>query len=408
MKKRFLFPLLALVLLISLPRQSLAVDSLSDQGKLQILQEEGVIEGDEHGNLGLDRPISRAEMSKVLVVLNDLRIQADQLAHRPSKYKDVAPNHWANGYISILSSLKSMGGTYLLQGCGDGTFQPEKEITYGEVSKIAVVTATSAMRDFNGNHVPWPQGWMNMAKYMNLESGKKAANIPAIRRDVFVTLYDTFYTNPASRVSKDVLIQMAGGKPGEEVKKPGEKPKKPDAKSKMPQKLQGLMNGFNDGSSFDHQAYEREMLRLVNQARRENGLAPVTSADYLREGTATRARELAQHGSLYVNGIPHVRLDGSLFETVFTGPPSFILGENLHQYAGPYQVNKTTKQSLTDPVFLARYFFNWWMTSPTHRGNILNPNITHVNVAVYAGEKHRDIKTRDNYILVTAMIIERP
>ncbi len=100
-----------------------------------------------------------------------------------------------------------------------------------------------------------------------------------------------------------------------------------------------------------------ELFNLVNQARAENGLAPLSWNSALASDAAVRAQEIVVNFS-------HTRPDGSDWWTV---DPDRMYGENL-----------ASGQSTAQEVF------NSWWASPGHRANILG-NYTTCGFALYYG-----------------------
>ncbi len=113
--------------------------------------------------------------------------------------------------------------------------------------------------------------------------------------------------------------------------------------------------------AFSAEAYQSEVLRLVNQQRAARSLRPLTATSALAGMAAVRAQESSVRFS-------HTRPNGS-------GPASLFAqyrisfssaGENLAcGYPSP------------DAVVSA------WMLSPEHRGNILNAAYEYTGVGVY-------------------------
>lgn len=98
---------------------------------------------------------------------------------------------------------------------------------------------------------------------------------------------------------------------------------------------------------------------LVNAARAENGLSPLTYYAEGQQAADIRVAEIAQYFS-------HTRPDGSDCFTIQNelGLSMFLCGENI---AVGYQTNSAV--------------MNGWMNSPGHRANILSGYFTHIAVA---------------------------
>lgn len=110
----------------------------------------------------------------------------------------------------------------------------------------------------------------------------------------------------------------------------------------------------------DLNAMAVEIVVLVNQARAEAGLRPLYMVPYLNDVSKVRAREC-------VFSFSHTRLDGTPFITA--------LDENLVPYwrAG---------ENIAAGYSTAEQTFEQWKNSPGHWAAIMNPNYTHLGVAV--------------------------
>ena len=103
-----------------------------------------------------------------------------------------------------------------------------------------------------------------------------------------------------------------------------------------------------------------EILKLVNAARTERGLSPVVLNENLNISATKHSQDMQRSG-----GLDHTGSDGSSFgqrarRDGYKGSPR---GENIAWgYRSPQSVH------------------NGWMTSPGHRGNILNPNVNEMGI----------------------------
>jgi len=80
-------------------------------GAVNALHRLGIFIGDEKGKFNPNSPITRAEMSKVLVVAYNLKLENKKLS-----FSDVKQNHWAYKYVNILAS------TGITIGVGNGEY----------------------------------------------------------------------------------------------------------------------------------------------------------------------------------------------------------------------------------------------------------------------------------------------
>ena len=109
------------------------------------------------------------------------------------------------------------------------------------------------------------------------------------------------------------------------------------------------------------QAYEGEVLRLINQQRAAQSLNPLTATAAMNDIAAVRAKESSVLFS-------HTRPDGSSPASLFAkyGIAYSSAGENLaYGYTSP------------DALVSA------WMSSPEHRSNLLNANFEYTGIGVY-------------------------
>lgn len=373
MKRLFL---LALAFLLALPLPAFA-KQVGEEEKIEHFVKNRIVEGDGMG-LALDRPITRGELAKVIVSIEDRREDAEKMRYKQSYYADVRKSHWANGFINALS-LSENDNLPLLTGYKDGSFRPDRAVTYGELSKIAYLMAAPATSPEDIAFIPWPSGWMGLARSSEFSVSSFPANTPALRRHVFTTLYDAREMSDPERKIKYT----------------------PSPKEMYMQQIRG----FNEGSTFDKALYREELLRLVNDERRKNNLKPLQYMVSLERGTKIRAEELAKHGDIRIKGKPHLRVKGTPFYTAFDYlpfDPRPHLGENLLMYGLPYGDEKNASY-LADPKFLAEESFRLWMASPSHRANILDPDNRFVACGNYADKTYGDKDYPDTGILVAAM-----
>lgn len=87
-------------------------------GAVVALNKIGVFNGDGNGKFNPNSPITRGELSKVLVLAFDLKLKSGA-----EKFSDVSTSHWAYNYVKILSSND------ITSGMGDGTFGVNGKVT---------------------------------------------------------------------------------------------------------------------------------------------------------------------------------------------------------------------------------------------------------------------------------------
>lgn len=171
--------------------------------KIKWLQNEGVIEGrkvnedPKNNDLALDKNIQRAEVSKLLVFATGDVKKVDKLKGM-TIYKDVALNHWANGYINVGSTTGSKAnGIAFLLGYPGNVFKPAKDVTYAELAKMLVtICKTDLTRDMHDKaNKAWPAQWMAWAAELGIFDDVTVAdaNKAVNRSDAFTMIYNTLY-----------------------------------------------------------------------------------------------------------------------------------------------------------------------------------------------------------------------
>lgn len=148
---------------------------------IEVLQQYGIVIGDESGNLQLYNNISRAEMVTILVRLLGKEGEAQQ-RYGSATFTDTG-RHWASGYIAV---AQRQG---LANGYPDGTFRPDSPVTYAEASALLLRTVGQSTTG------PWPSAVINQATSLGIQppdvSLSAVANTPALRLHVFQSLFLT-------------------------------------------------------------------------------------------------------------------------------------------------------------------------------------------------------------------------
>ena len=165
--------------------------------KIQYVIDKKLVEGYEDGNYGLDKNIKRSEITRLLVLANGNEELAKQLQGSMKIYSDVDTKHWANGVISVGTTVPSdANGIAMLAGYPDGSFKPENDVTYAELAKMLVVLAKKDLTADMVKNAKWATSWMTWAAQLgilddvNVVDSNKAAN----RADAFTMVYNALYT----------------------------------------------------------------------------------------------------------------------------------------------------------------------------------------------------------------------
>lgn len=182
--------LAALVLLMSILMPS-SVRAAGRDEKIAVLKNTGVISGYPDGSLGLNKPISRAEVSVLLI-----RMTSDTVNGSGAQmFKDVPSSHWASGYVQTACNLRNPEGISTIVGYPDSSFRPGNSVTNAEVMKMLTVVAKKDLTPSEVKNSTWPTSWINWAGELGIVGsgsgvGALNAKAPATRGDVFVMLYN--------------------------------------------------------------------------------------------------------------------------------------------------------------------------------------------------------------------------
>lgn len=158
MRKKFSFMFLAF-----LGISCISVSAKTYDVKLQSLVEMKYVEGYEDGSFRLDKPITRAEFTKLVVALRSKTDEALVLKNEKSKFSDVGLNHWANGYINLAAK------NGYVKGYDDGTFKPQDNLTKEEA--IAIITRLYPNFVEKKTDANWSMQYINFARENGILDG---------------------------------------------------------------------------------------------------------------------------------------------------------------------------------------------------------------------------------------------
>ncbi|MGF0095232.1 S-layer homology domain-containing protein [Peptoniphilus sp. SGI.035] len=164
--------------------------------KIQYIIDKKLVEGYEDGTYGLDKNIKRSEITRLLVLANGNEELSKQLQGSMKIYSDVDAKHWANGVITVGTTVPSdANGIAMLAGYPDGSFKPENDVTYAELAKMLVVLAKKDLTADMVKNAKWASSWMTWAAELGIlddvtiADSNKAAN----RADAFTMVYNALY-----------------------------------------------------------------------------------------------------------------------------------------------------------------------------------------------------------------------
>lgn len=214
MKKKFLSLVLALVMVLGTFGNVFAAAATdkkevpkltSTNQKVQWLIDNKIVigladdEGKATGNMDLDSPIRRDAVAKMLVYAIGEQDLAAKLQGLYRPFPDVTVDSIVNGYISVGASKSSpANGLPFIEGYNeDGTFRPQREVSYAELAKMLVVLVKKDLTKdmaYKANR-DWATTWMRWAAQEGILDGVSVADehAKAPRSDAFAMIYNAFY-----------------------------------------------------------------------------------------------------------------------------------------------------------------------------------------------------------------------
>ena len=111
-------------------------------------------------------------------------------------FPDVRASHWAARYVNY-----AVRGEKLLSGMPDGTFQPDRAISYGEAVTILMRLLRTDADAASGGI--WPEGYIDLAKASGVSAGVELAGGAAISRAQAAQLFINVLGAKATSSSTD-------------------------------------------------------------------------------------------------------------------------------------------------------------------------------------------------------------
>lgn len=194
----------------------------------------GVVDGTGGTAYNPNGKLTRAEFCKMAVEI--LGRGSEEPAQRNRTiFTDVGPDHWARGYVNLASSIPASGssggtsggstggtdgegataGTRLIMGVGDGTFQPDRPITYGEAVTMLMRVLGYGDQDV-ATGINWYDGYVGLAVSSGLADGLNISGSSTLTRgQAAILFYNLLFTNPKN--STDIYLSNLGGSLEENV-----------------------------------------------------------------------------------------------------------------------------------------------------------------------------------------------
>lgn len=181
MKRKLAWALCLCMTLSLLTVTSAAAGAAGEDEILPVLAVLGILNGDQTGDLALDRTVTRAELVKMAVSASSFRTRGQAYAGI-APYPDVPAGAWHAGYITTARDAGWITG-YL-----DGTFRPDAPVRLEEAVSILLKVMGYGGSDFSAG---FPAAHMSLYRALELDDGMTAAQGSALtRRDCARLLYN--------------------------------------------------------------------------------------------------------------------------------------------------------------------------------------------------------------------------
>lgn len=179
---------------------------------VEALRTMGVIDGGGDGTYDPDGSLTRAAFCKMAILVMGKGDEADAQANR-TIFNDVPGSHWARGYVN-LAALTTVGGgeddkdaPRLMMGLGNGSFAPDRVISYGEAVTILLRLLGYAKEA----ELNWPSGAVSTAASLGLTQGFAPPRAgAAVTRGQAALLFCNMLTVPISGDKETSYLKSLG------------------------------------------------------------------------------------------------------------------------------------------------------------------------------------------------------
>lgn len=192
MKKRFISLCLTLALTAATAGAAFSdISSGSLQQTASVLGSLGIMQGTGNNRFEPNRPLTRAEFCKLAVTAMGIDDASPYASY--TIFPDVRASHWAARYVNAALCHPDFKDNYIIRGYADGTFGPDRQLTYGEVCTMLLRMLGYKESDIGPF---WPADYIAQANALGLTRGIsiKDAKTPVTRADAATMLLNTLGT----------------------------------------------------------------------------------------------------------------------------------------------------------------------------------------------------------------------
>ena len=196
MKKRFISLCLTLALTAAPAGAAFSdISSGSLQQTASILGSLGIMQRTGNNRFEPNRPLTRAEFCKLAVTAMGIDDASPYASY--TIFPDVHASHWAARYVNAALRHPDFKDNYIIRGYADGTFGPDRQLTYGEVCTMLLRMLGYKESDIGPF---WPADYIAQANALGLTQGVsiKDAKTPVTRADAATMLLNTLGTSTRS------------------------------------------------------------------------------------------------------------------------------------------------------------------------------------------------------------------
>ena len=166
---------------IMIPQTAFAYAS-REEGVISLLKDLKIMQGDENGDMQLDRTVSRAEFAKIAVAASSAK-NTVALGLKVSPYRDVRYTEWFAPYVRAAVTAGYVEG-YL-----DSTYRPNNAVKYEEA--VTVMLRILGYSD-NAFGAAYPYGQLAQAQGLDmLDDVNGAIGTDMTRRQIMYLVYNT-------------------------------------------------------------------------------------------------------------------------------------------------------------------------------------------------------------------------
>lgn len=144
------------------------------------LSDLGILNGYEDNTFRPYQSVTRAQVAKMIVCVMDKEAEAKSSGYS-SRFFDVEDGHWAVPYINYAAK------NGILQGYADGSFGPDREVTYAELSAILLRMLKYTEEDLG---YEWPYNYTRKANSLGWNQGAEIYGDSVLTRAMTALMID--------------------------------------------------------------------------------------------------------------------------------------------------------------------------------------------------------------------------